>query len=53
LAQYAVFAVQARHEEGIAESNAPLDRTNATESTKARMDHVARMLAGWIPGKLW
>jgi hypothetical protein len=46
LAQYTVFAVQARYEEGLAEGDAPLDRTNVIEETKMLMDRVAQMLAG-------
>lgn len=46
LAQYTVFAVQARYEEGLAERDAPLDRTNVIEETKVLMNRVARTLAG-------
>jgi hypothetical protein len=46
LAQYTVFAVQARYEEGLVEPDAPLDRASVIDETKALMDQVDRMLAG-------
>ena len=45
LAQYTVFAVQARYEEGLFDLDAALDRSTVVEQTQSLLEHVERVLS--------
>ena len=45
LAQYPVFAVQARYEEGIADLDAPLERASVIDEVEALLGRVEKTLA--------